>query len=268
MSRNVHATLDAAISDVDRLRTTLRKNKTDKVRSAEEKRLVASVCSTWFNNYRQIIESCIGADALDSIDGCFRSLHSATDRETRRSSYESNLKAVRAALMALRPEVDKPHTSAATDTSDAPPDFSKLVPDPKMQAILSRRWNECVKCVANSAPLAAVVMMGGLAEALLLTKVHREPEPKTRVFSAKATPKDNKTGKALNLKEWTLRDYIEVAHELKWITVSTRDVGVVVRDYRNYIHPFKELTHGVELADGDAKLFWEISKEITRQLLA
>jgi hypothetical protein len=121
--------------------------------------------------------------------------------------------------------------------------------------------------VANSAPLAAVVMMGGLAEALLLAKVHREPDPKTRVFSAKATPIDSKTGKALNLKEWTLRDYIEVAHELKWITVSTRDVGVVVRDYRNYIHPFKELTHGVELADGDAKLFWEISKEITRQLL-
>ena len=35
-----------------------------------------------------------------------------------------------------------------------------------MRGILGRRWEECRKCIAADAPLAAVVMMGGLLEAL------------------------------------------------------------------------------------------------------
>jgi hypothetical protein len=58
-----------------------------------------------------------------------------------------------------------------------------------------------------------------------------------------------------------------VAHELGWITVSAKDVGAVLRDYRNYIHPQKQLSHGVQLTPEDATLFWEISKSISRQIV-
>ena len=58
-----------------------------------------------------------------------------------------------------------------------------------------------------------------------------------------------------------------IAHELKWITVAAKDVGVVLRDYRNYIHPQKELSHGVSLTTPDAVILWEIGKSISRQLL-
>jgi hypothetical protein len=109
-------------------------------------------------------------------------------------------------------------------------------------------------------------MMGGLLEALLLARVHREKD-KSRVFQAAVAPKDKTTGKTLLLQEWTLRHYIDVAHELGWISESAKDLGEVVRDYRNYIHPHKELTHGVSLAKADAELFWEVSKGISRQLL-
>jgi hypothetical protein len=71
----------------------------------------------------------------------------------------------------------------------------------------------------------------------------------------------------LQLREWTLQDYIGVAHELGWITVAAKDVGVVLRDYRNYIHPQKELSHGVSLTTPDAVILWEIGKSISRQLL-
>ena len=69
------------------------------------------------------------------------------------------------------------------------------------------------------------------------------------------------------LQEWTLRHYIDVGHELGWISTSAKHIGEVVRDYRNYIHPQKELSHGIELRDGDAQLFREIAKGISRQLL-
>lgn len=32
---------------------------------------------------------------------------------------------------------------------------------------------------------------------------------------------------------------------LKWSGKAARDVGVVLRDYRNYIHPEKERSHGI-----------------------
>lgn len=134
-----------------------------------------------------------------------------------------------------------------------------------MQMILTKRWHECSVCVKSGAPLAATVMMGGLLEGLLLAKINQHPN-KTSVFSAAATPMD-KAGKALQLKEWTLKNYIDVAHELGWITKTTKDIGEVVRDYRNFIHPQKELSHGIIIETGDAQMLWEVAKSITLQLL-
>ena len=64
-----------------------------------------------------------------------------------------------------------------------------------------------------------------------------------------------------------LKDYIDVVHELGWITASAKDVGAVLRDYRNYIHPQRQLSHGVHLRLDDAELFWEIRKSISRQVI-
>jgi len=135
-----------------------------------------------------------------------------------------------------------------------------------MQKILANRWNECVKCVNADAPLAATVMMGGLLEALLLARVNQLSDKKP-VFNAKSAPKDRQTGKAFNLAIWGLRDFIAVAHELQWISPTTRDVGNVMRDYRNYIHPQKEHSHGISISADDAKTLWEVAKSVARQVL-
>ena len=134
-----------------------------------------------------------------------------------------------------------------------------------MREILVRRWNECVICLGATASLAATVMMGGLLEAILLARINREPD-KATIFKCRAAPKDS-IGKTRQLKEWGLSDYISVAHELKWVSVSAKDVGEVLRDYRNYIHPYKQLSHGIHLAKEDAELFWEVTKTITRQVI-
>jgi hypothetical protein len=111
-------------------------------------------------------------------------------------------------------------TTAAAPTSDVPPDFSKLIADPRMQQILQRRWIESTLCIAANTPLAATVMMGGLLEALLLARINRETN-KAPIFTAVAAPKD-KSNKTHPLKEWTLQHYIDVAHELNWISEVRR----------------------------------------------
>ena len=152
-------------------------------------------------------------------------------------------------------------------SADGAPDFAPLAGDVTMRTILTRRWEECQRCIAASAPLAATVMMGGLLEALFVARANLLTD-KRPLFTAKCTPVDGKTKKALPLSQWTLRPYIDVGHELKWISSSGKDVAAVLRDYRNYVHPEKERTHGVELTEGDARMFWDLTKHLARQLLS
>jgi len=72
----------------------------------------------------------------------------------------------------------------------------------------------------------------------------------------------------LDLKEWGLRDYVDVSHELKWLTKSAKDLGEVLRDWRNYIHPHKEHLHRVTLQKADSDIFWGVAKTISTQVIA
>ena len=89
---------------------------------------------------------------------------------------------------------------------------------------------------------------------------------KAPAFKSAAAPKD-KHGVTQPLKDWTLKNYIEVAHELGWIGKSAKDVGVVLRDYRNYIHPAKEFSHGITLSSSDTQMFWPVFVTLSKQLL-
>jgi hypothetical protein len=114
--------------------------------------------------------------------------------------------------------------------------------------------------------LAAIVMMGGLLEAIFVSRANKMPA-KDPLINATSAPKDKTTGKTLNYQEWMLDSYIKVAHELKWITESAKDTADVLKEYRNYIHPEKERRHGVILALNDSSMFWQVTKALVRQLL-
>lgn len=262
---DAHDKIGSAIDEIDRLRRLLKRGQSKQVQAVDEKDVVRGTCLAWFNNHRPVVQQVVGDDLLSNVDKSYQSILGAADRSTARSTYDTSLKHLRSLLSDLRPAVVAPALSAKP-TTDAPPSFDALVADPAMRKVLARRWAECTKCVDAGAPLAATVMMGGLVEALLLARIHHLKD-KTPVFDASTAPRDGKTGKALLLQEWTLRHYIDVAHELKWISSSAKDLGEVVRDYRNYIHPHKELTHGVHISNPDARLFWEVAKAISRQLL-
>ena len=106
---------------------------------------------------------------------------------------------------------------------------------------------------------------GGMLEGLLLAKINLLKDKK-EVFMANNTPKD-KNGKILELKDWKLKDFINVSHELGWISKTAKDISEVLRDYRNYIHPQKEYSYKAKLSSKDAITLWEITKTITRELL-
>lgn len=260
----------AAIREAELLRTRTRKGRGKQVRGSERD-IIRATTLAWFNNHRKQILTVLTEADLDGVDEVYRYVMEASHRNASRAKYISYLKQINLWLVSLRADnvvrlSTVPLPALPGFAHDPPPDFSPLIPDPKMKAILERRWVECSACVSANAPLAATVMMGGLLEGLLMARILRERN-QGPIFKAKAAPKDKQGTPLPNLRDWTLQDFIAVAHELKWITKTVRDIGDILRDYRNYIHPQKELSHGVVLSPSDAGLLCQIGKSIAKQVI-
>ena len=228
--------------------------------------MLKSTAYAWFYTHRPLIAS--GAASLDLrlADACYNSVLNSTARLAAKATYLDALKAAKDTLVAMRPEALVTTPTAETNTDDLAPDFSPLAGNQEMRDILTRRWHECCKCVKADAHLAAIVMMGGLLEALFVARANRMIDKKPLIDAASA-PKDKATGKTQNYQDWMLDSYIKVACELTWITESAKDVADVLKEYRNYIHPEKERRHGVVLALNDSSMFWQVTKALVRQLL-
>lgn len=254
----------SVITDVKRLRESLSRVRSSQLRSTEARAHLKAVAFAWFQNYKSSLLATWPTAQLADIDADFGEILTLSEKAPSTAKVRARVKLAHARLVALQSVLLTTPPSGG-GAVEAPPSFG-AIPDPAMRQVLTRRWTECVACLGAGAPLAATVMMGGLLESLFLARVNREVS-KQAVFTAASAPRDSRTQQPLPLKEWTLKDYIAVAHELHWIPPSVRDVGQIVRDYRNYIHPQKELSHQIALTLEDARMFWHLSKAVAGHLL-
>lgn len=262
-----HTELDATIAGIEKLRSNIKKDKSVQVRSIEEKSIIKATALAWFNKQRISLISALDEKSLQTIDEQFKILLALSDKACTRTKLDVLLKNIKISLTRLRVEKITQLSTVIEkqNSNDTSPNFSILVSDKEMVSILQRRWNECVICVNMNAPLSAIVMMGGLLETLLLSRFLQYPD-KSLIFKSKTIPKD-KSGTTLQFKEWALKNYIDVAHEMGWISQTEKDLGEVLRDYRNYIHPFKEKSHSVKIEPKDAAILWEVTKNISKQVI-
>jgi hypothetical protein len=260
-----HKEIDSAITEIDHIRKLLSKINVLQIRNSEHRDILKATALSWFRNHRISIVGSISVDLLTTIDQSYQIILDATARDAAKSTYLNAANKAKEALVRARSDaflVVKP-----PPTTDAPPDFTPLASDPTMQAILVRRWDECCRCIVAGAPLAATVMMGGLLEALFVSRVNKLSD-KRKLFASTMAPIDSKTKKPLDLRQWMLASYIDVGHDLMWISRSAKDVAIILRDYRNYVHPEKERSHGIVLSPDDAVMLWEVTKTLSRELLA
>lgn len=260
-----HSELSAAIGEADQALKRLARITAVQIRNSEHRDYLRAIAYSWFRSRRPTITQHVAAEQLDAVDTQFRIILDASERSAAKNTFVAALKAAKDALMKAR--TGALSGAPLVSSADTVPDFSPLASDPAMQAILSRRWQECRRCIDAHAPLAATVMMGGLLEALFVARANKLGD-KSHLFKCAGTPIDGRTKKPLDLKSWTLAPYIDVGHELKWISSTARDVASVLRDYRNYIHPEKERSHGVTISPADTEIFWELTKSLARQLLS
>jgi len=263
----LHEAINEAIREVTSARSRLSKVNSKQVRNADDVGMLKATADTWFHTHRPVIVKSAPTLDLNSADGPYAAVLDATTKSASKSTYVDALKLAKAALINIRKSaLVAPAVVPESSTDDLAPDFSPLAGNQQMRDVLTRRWYECAKCVNADAHLAAIVMMGGLLEALFVARANKMGDKKP-LTSAVNAPKDKNTGKTLNYQEWMLDSYIKVGHELRWITESAKAIADTIKEYRNFVHPAKELRYGVTLGLNDSSMFWQITKALSRQLL-
>jgi hypothetical protein len=264
---NVDTTFDAAIAESAKARARVQKVKTKQVRGIDDVDSLKATAQTWFHTHRPKLVHELPSLDVSAIDTPYTIILSATAKHAVKATYLEALADAKSALVQMRAAVlVAPSADVTPNIDEMPPDFASLAGNQKMRDILTRRWQECSKCVRANAHLAAVVMMGGLLEALFVARANKLLD-KSALIGATTAPKDKSTGKTINYQDWMLDSYIKVGHELGWITESAKDFADILKEYRNFIHPAKELRYGISFDVNDASIFWQVTKALARQLL-
>jgi hypothetical protein len=130
---------------------------------------------------------------------------------------------------------------SADKTLGPVPEFDALTREASLAELLCNRWIEAQRCVQNKAFLSAIIMMGSILEGVLLGVVRNNPAAANK---APSSPKSD--GKPKTFGDWKLSELIAVSHDCRWIQADVKDFSDALREYRNMVHPWYQLSKGFE----------------------
>ena len=127
---------------------------------------------------------------------------------------------------------------------------------------LNQRLVEIKKSLEVKAPLSAIFLIGSSLEGILLGIASKYPKEYNQCDSA---PKDD-LNKVLPLPRWTLNNYIDAANELEHLKMDVKKFSHVLRDFRNYIHPYQQVSSRFNPDEHTALICWQVLKAAIYQL--
>jgi hypothetical protein len=137
------------------------------------------------------------------------------------------------------------------------PDISKLVSVlPDLEKTLSVRWLDAQKCVYQKCFLSAIILMGSILEGLLLARVSLTP---TDAYKSSVVPKD-KNDRPKSYTDWNLSELINVAVDVGWIKSDRAKFSHALRESRNIVHPWAEITSKTYFDEYTCSTSWEALK--------
>lgn len=148
------------------------------------------------------------------------------------------------------------------------PNISGLVGSmPGLEEVITRRWKEAQKCRYIGCHLSAVIMMGSILEALLLARAQMTS---SAAYQSTRAPK-LKDGKSVAIPDWNLNSLIDVAVDLDWLKNDRGKFGHALRESRNVVHPWVEVSTHANFDESTSATCWEVLKasvgDLTRSLM-
>jgi len=127
-----------------------------------------------------------------------------------------------------------------------------FVSDAQLQTIIDRDYRELSMILLPSgAWKSTVVLSGSILEALLQDALTKNTAILSKAEKSPKAPVD----KVLDKGEWTLHNLIEVTVDLKILPLDrSKAIDQILRDYRNYVHPKKEIRSKYPCTEAEALL--------------
>ena len=140
--------------------------------------------------------------------------------------------------------------------------IDKLGLDVAVSDILKQRLDEIRKCLTAQAPLAVIFLRGSTLEGILLGIA----SARAKDFNQSSLSPKDKQGKVKQFQEWTLNDFINVARDLGLVGEDVKKFSHALRDFRNYIHPFQQMSSKFDPDQHTAKICWQVLQAAITQL--
>jgi hypothetical protein len=131
----------------------------------------------------------------------------------------------------------------------------------ELRNIVERDYAELQQIKRVGGLKSQYILYGGLIEAILLDALQR---PTINLTTSKKAPRSK--GVIRPVDEWGLGDLIDVSRELDLITAEVEQFSHGVRNYRNLVHPSKELKSARKIAKEEAAIAEKVLEIVIREL--
>ncbi len=134
--------------------------------------------------------------------------------------------------------------------------------DAVISGFLQSRINEVQAIRRDKAPLATIFLLGSTLEGILIAVACIDIN---RFMSAPAAPKD-KSQNVLKIQDWSLNSLIDVAHQIGMLNLDVKKFSHVLRDFRNYVHPYRQMSEDFNPDQDTVDICWQVFKAAVSQL--
>lgn len=134
-------------------------------------------------------------------------------------------------------EVDTENDFLKTDFGSISLDGLDL--DSNVIPILIARIREAEQCLNAGACLGSIFLSGSALEGILLNVATSNSLSFTQ---AKNAPKSKNSQNVKPIQDWSLAELIDVAHEVDFLRLDVKKFSHALRNFRNYIHPYAQLS--------------------------
>ncbi len=130
------------------------------------------------------------------------------------------------------------------------------VANSELRKIIERDYRELSLAVFPAgAWKSTVILAGSILEALLYDALTRDPATAAKANAARSAPKFKGKVQPIESGDWRLADLIDVASELQTLpTERGKTIDQVLRAYRNFVHPKKEIRAQHACSEAEALL--------------
>ena len=132
-----------------------------------------------------------------------------------------------------------------------------FVKDSDLRQIVERDYRELrLSVYPSGAWKSTVILAGSILEALLFDQLATDPAIRARAEASTKAPTDRSGNvKDLAAGEWTLEKLIDVAVDIQVLPSDrAKSFDQVLRDYRNFVHPKKEIRARHQCTEAEAMM--------------